>query len=89
MHRLTILDRVNGFDPKLWQKGKKAGRVTQIRHALRKLRNKEHELEHIPKGKSIYITGKETVPIQIKVHEGEKMDRIKAQVEIENLSKAV
>ena len=83
------MDRLNGFDATLWQKGEKAGRITQIRHALRRLRNRERELEHISRGKIIYITGKETVPIQIEVHEGEKMDRIKAQVEIENLSKAV
>ena len=88
-HRHAIVDRLNGFDATLWQKGEKAGRITQIRHALRRLRNRERELEHISKGKTIYLTGKETVPIQIEVHEGEKMDRIKAQVEIENLSKAV
>ena len=82
------MDRFGGFDPTLWRAHEKAGAATKLRHVLRRLKERK-ELDYNPQNKLIYITGKSTVPIQIRVYKKETMNRAKAEAEIENLSKSV
>ena len=82
------VERLGGFDPTLWRGGERAGAKTRLLHVLRKLK-KRKELSYIPQNKLVYITGEHTVPIQIRTHHTETMNRAKAEAEIENMSKAV